>query len=490
VSTPPPAGPAFLDLPELANERVGGAAIATNDDFFAQKENLLRVHEAQWRDDAYTDNGKWMDGWESRRRREPGYDWCVVRLGLPGAIHGVVVDTAFFRGNFPAECSLEACAVPGPLDLEQLKSAQWTELFPRSTLGGDRKNFFTHVRLNIFPDGGVARLRVHGAPLADPARVSAFGGLVDLAALENGAHVISCSDMFFGSRHNLIKPDRAVNMGDGWETRRRRGPGNDWSLVRLFAPGTVQRLEVDTTFFKGNAPGRCLLEGAYDPHALGEPNRPFRELVESPLQPHTRHFFDHQLRRLGPISHVKLSVFPDGGVARLRVWGELAAPPSPALDRLHALSPEAATAALLSCCGSKAWAAALAARRPFEDVPALLRQAERVWWEATPADWREAFAAHPRIGSASAPPREALEQAGTASAASQTLARLQELNARYVAAHGFIFIVCASGKSAEQMLALLEARVGRSTEDELQTAAEEQAQITALRLQRWLAESA
>jgi allantoicase len=384
------------------------------------------------------------------------------------------------------------------LEIERLQTAKWEELIPRSALGGDRKNFFavapgarfTHVRLNIFPDGGVARLRVHGAPLADPKRVSAFGGLVDLAALENGAHVISCSDMFFGSRHNLIKPGAAVNMGDGWETKRRRGPGNDWSLVRLFAPGTVQRIEVDTTFFKGNAPGRCVLEGTFAPDARGEPTRPFRTLVESPLQPHTRHFFDHQLRRLGPISHLKLSVFPDGGVARLRVWGELAAPPDAGLDRLNALPAEAAAAALITCCGSKAWAAALAARRPFEDVPALLRQAERAWWQRSPADWREAFAAHPRIGSASAPPREAQEQAGALDAGAQIQERLKEFNARYLAAHGFIFIVCASGKSAPQLRALLESRLGRSTEDELQTAAEEQAQITALRLARWLKENA
>ena len=259
----------FLDLPDLACEAVGGAALATNDDFFAEKENLLRAHEAVWKDHEYTDRGKWMDGWESRRRREAGHDWCIVRLGLPGVIRGVVVDTAFFRGNFPESCAMYATQVDDPLDLRALEHATWTEVLPRARLQGDHKNAFeiddrhryTHVRLEIFPDGGVARLRVHGNVVPDWDRLTAIGGPVDLAAAENGGSVPVCSDMFFGSRHNLVLPGRAPNMSEGWETKRRRGPGNDWTIVELGARGVLRRVEVDTTHFRGNAPGKILLEG-------------------------------------------------------------------------------------------------------------------------------------------------------------------------------------------------------------------------------------
>lgn len=489
--------PDFVDYPDLAAERVGGAAIATNDDFFAEKENLLKGHEAEWRDHEYTHKGKWMDGWESRRRREPGYDWCVVRLGLPGVIKGFVVDTRWFRGNFPESCSLEAATLSGPLDLREMQTAQWVELVPRAKLQGDSKNCFevsdarrfTHVRLNIFPDGGVARLRVHGEVVPDWGALRAHGGLVDLAALENGAYVLSCSDMFFGSRHNLIKPDRAVNMGDGWETKRRRGPGNDWSLVRLAAAGTLQRLEVDTTHFKGNAPGRCLVEACVAPRdAKPEALTGWRAVVESPLQPHTRHFFDEQLRRVGPVTHVRLSVFPDGGVARFRAWGELTEEPHAALTKLNALPTDHAAAELLKACGSRRWAAAMAGARPFESVAALRRIAEREWWRLGDVDHLEAFGAHPRIGDKGGGKWSAQEQAGAANAESAVLAKLEHQNGAYFEKHGFIFIVCATGRSAAEMLALLEARLPNDKATELRTAAEEQAKITQLRLSKWLAE--
>lgn len=493
------SAPDFVDFPDLAAERVGGAAISTNDDFFAEKENLLKAHEAEWRDHEYTHKGKWMDGWESRRRREAGYDWCVVRLGLPGVIKGFVVDTKWFRGNFPESCSLEAATLPGPLDIHEINGARWVELVPRAKLQGDSKNFFsvsdnrrfTHVRLNIFPDGGVARLRVHGEVVPDWSKLRGFGGLVDLGALENGAYVLSCSDMFFGSRHNLIKPDRAVNMGDGWETKRRRGPGHDWSLVRLAATGTLQRIEVDTTHFKGNAPGKCLLEACVGPRdAKPESLEGWRTVVESPLQPHTRHVFDEQLRRVGPVSHVRLSVFPDGGVARLRLWGELEDAPSSALSRLNEVEAATATAIFLKVCGSKKWALSMTAARPFENVPALMRMAEREWWKSKEGDFLEAFEAHPKIGTQHGGKWSAQEQAGALAAAAPTLAKLSVQNEVYLKKFGFIFIVCATGKTAEEMLGLLEARLVNEREHELRTAAEEQAKITLLRLQKWLTENA
>jgi allantoicase len=328
----------FRDLPDLACESVGGAALLCNDEFFAEKEGLLREHAAEWKDHAYTDRGKWMDGWETRRRRPaPGpddHDWCVIRLGLPGVIHGVVVDTAFFRGNFPATCAVWAAEIDDPLDLAALDAARWVELVPRSVLAGDSKNAFavaararfTHVRLDIYPDGGVARLRVHGQVVPRWAALRALGGPIDLAALAHGAVVESCSDMFFGKRENLIKPGPSRSMADGWETRRRRGPGHDWAIVRLAAAGTIEQLVIDTSHFKGNAPGRGVVEGVHAPGAAVAELSGWRTLLATPLQPHTRAVFAGELRRIGPVSHLRLSVFPDGGVARLRAFGVLAGP--------------------------------------------------------------------------------------------------------------------------------------------------------------------
>jgi allantoicase len=489
----------FLDLPDLAAESVGGAALLCNDEFFAEKENLLRAHAAQWKDHLYTDRGKWMDGWETRRRREPGHDWCVVRLGLPGIIRGVVIDTAYFRGNYPESASLQACSIDDPLDLAALDSAHWTELLPRALLAGDSKNVFpiaieerfTHVRLNIFPDGGVARLRVHGVVVPSWERLRQHGGPIDLAALENGAIVETCSDMFFGSRNNLIKPGPSRSMADGWETRRRRGPGNDWAIIRLCAAGTVDSLEIDTSHFKGNAPGRCVVEGVdLSSLAPGEETLPagWRPMLSSALQPHTVHRFGSEIRRVGPVSHLRLSVFPDGGVARLRAWGRLEVEASPGLTQLHRLSADLARSALLRCCGAAAWAAAMEAQRPFENRSALLRIAEREYWKLDVDSWLEAFAAHPRIGAPSggrgdgAPAWSSEEQRGVIAADSELLVELAKANQAYIDRFGFVFLVCATGRSALDLLAELRRRISRPRDEEMRTATEEQLQITRLRL--------
>jgi len=491
----------WRDCIDLAAEQLGGVALLANDEFFAEKDNLLRARAAVWKEHEYTDRGKWMDGWETRRRREPGHDFCIVRLGLPGVIRGVVVDTAFFRGNFPAECSIDACALASHAnDLTAVAEpkAVWTEILPRTALRGDAKNEleitgagagerFTHVRLNIFPDGGVARLRVHGEVRPDWERLARHGSLVDVAALVNGGYSLACSDMFFGARQNLLAPGRPFNMADGWEMRRRRGPGHDWNLVRLGAPGTIRRLEIDTTHFRGNAPGRVMVEAAFAT-ASGTEAAAWRVLLpETRTQPHTVHVFDDELRVLGPMTHLRLNVFPDGGVARLRAFAELTRPGAAFADvtRLERLSPDEARSALLACCGSSRWAAWMASRRPFEDAAALLRQADRAWWALKEADWLEAFAAHPRIGGAArAGSWSSAEQSGVAHAAGAVLERLAAANVTYAERFGFSYIVCATGKSAEEMLALLELRLAHTRAEELRTAAEEQAKITRLRLAR------
>jgi allantoicase len=309
----------FLDLVDLASERLGAAVIEANDEFFAPKENLIKPGPAIWKGGDYTERGKWMDGWETRRRRDDGdHDWCIIRLGVRGIVRGVDVDTAFFKGNYPESCAIDAVVLAGDRDAR----SGWREILARSPLNGDSHNLFpidaataaTHLRLRIFPDGGVARLRVHGDVVADWDNLRRRGE-VDLAAVEHGGLVVACSDMFFGSRHNLIMPGDATHMGDGWETKRRRGPGYDWTIIRLGTPGTIRRIEVDTRHFKGNAPGACSLDASTDGHD-------WRELVaKTPLQPHARHTFEDQVHALGDVTHVRFNIFPDGGVGRLRLFG-------------------------------------------------------------------------------------------------------------------------------------------------------------------------
>jgi len=329
----------FTELIDLASERVGGAVLVANDDFFAPKENLLKASAPVFIEGKYTDRGKWMDGWESRRRRTPGFDWSIIRLGLPGIVRGVVVDTSFFRGNYPEHCSLEGATFSGlPTETDLTNEAvAWMPLLPQMPLSGDSQNSFpiqydervTHLRFKIFPDGGVARLRVYGEVVPDWDQLKRTG-YIDLAAVENGGLVLSCSDMFFGHRHNLIMPGRAANMSDGWETKRRRGPGHDWAIIKLGHAGHVHRIEVDTSHFKGNFPESCSLESCNLPNATTEEltnlSTQWSSVLErTKLQAHTRHYYDHELHDAGVATHLRFSIFPDGGVSRLRVYGTLTA---------------------------------------------------------------------------------------------------------------------------------------------------------------------
>jgi allantoicase len=321
---------AFRGLVDLAAESLGGRALYANDEFFAEKENLLKAGRGVFIEGKYTDRGKWMDGWESRRKRDlPGHDFCVIRLGVPGVARGVDIDTNHFLGNHPPYAALDgafAAATADPLAIE------WREILPRSPLKPGSQNFFalaggepiSHVRLRIYPDGGVARLRVYGDPHVDASRL---GGRIDLAALTNGARAITASDMFFGNVEQLILPGRPENMGGGWETRRRRGPGHDWAIVKLAARGFVEEIEVDTCHFKGNYPDRCSLDACVAPaEPLDALNWQTAEWVpvlgETKLEADAIHRFG-ELVELGPWDYVRLNIFPDGGVARLRCWGKV-----------------------------------------------------------------------------------------------------------------------------------------------------------------------
>ncbi|MFD5827572.1 allantoicase [Lentzea sp. NPDC060358] len=305
-------------LPDLASRAVGGGVVWANDELFAERENLIRPTEPVYQVYTFGHKGQIYDGWETRRRREPGVDQAVVRLGMPGVVRGIVVDTAFFKGNYPPFCWVEGAQAegyPGPGEI-----TGWFPLVERSALQGDEKHYFdvregrrvTHVRLTIDPDGGVARLRVHGEPLADP-RLLVPG--IDLAALENGAVVTGCSNMFYSSPNNLIAPGQATVMGEGWETARRRDDGNDWVSLRLAAAGAVRLVELDTSHFKGNAPGWASVTACDE---RTDPDTWFDLLPRTRLQPDTRHRFVVDETEA---TAVRLDIHPDGGMARLRVLG-------------------------------------------------------------------------------------------------------------------------------------------------------------------------
>jgi allantoicase len=327
----------FTHLIDLAAEAAGGQTLHATDDFFAAKENLLKAGRGVFIPEKFTENGKWMDGWESRRKRVPGHDVCLIRLGLSGVIRGLDVDTNHFTGNYPEHASVEACEAPIDASAEALLSPEtrWTELLPITKLEGGSQNLFpvasdrrwTHLKLHIYPDGGVARLRVHGEVLPDWKRAPRVDGLVDLAAVTNGGVAQLAADMYFGHMQHLIMPGDPVNMGGGWETRRRRGPGNDWIIVRLGANGVIRRAVVDTMHFKGNYPDRCSIEGCRIPRDVPNDYLASRSiewveiLASTKLQAHMKHPFEKELRSAGPFSHVRLNIYPDGGVARLRLWG-------------------------------------------------------------------------------------------------------------------------------------------------------------------------
>jgi allantoicase len=385
AATPPPA---FALLPDLAARLLGGSVMWANDEFFADKENLIRSEPPMFTPGDFTHKGQRYDGWETRRRRPSDrgeHDSAIIRLGAPGVLRGIVVDTAFFLGNYPPRCSIEATCYegyPGPTELQR---AGWVTVVPPHALHGGAVHYlpirgldrrFTHVRLNMLPDGGIARLRVHGEPVADPAFLA--GLTADLAALRDGARITACSDAFYGRPDNLLMPGRPHTMGEGWENARRRGAGNDWVEIALIAEGRPRVLELDTTHFKGNAPYKVRVRGARliretaaprdqapgtrvpaaipagrngtasvgtsmstgstsAAQAAGQSAHWFELLPPTRLQPDTEHRFllppppadstapTHRSAdsATAPVTHLRIDVYPDGGMARVRVLGPL-----------------------------------------------------------------------------------------------------------------------------------------------------------------------
>ncbi|MFT4036485.1 MAG: allantoicase [Patulibacter sp.] len=325
----------FSRYPDLASRLLGSSVPWANDELFAARDNLIEPSTPVFHPATFGTRGQVYDGWETRRRRDAGpdaYDEAIIRLGVPGIVFAVDIDTSHFTGNYPPEASVEGCAVAGYPDLNVVRDADWRPLVRRAPLQADAHNRFTvlesadphdddaiagelvtHVRLRIYPDGGVARLRVHGTPVLDPRIVDA--GPFDLAALENGGLVLDSSNAFYSSATNLILPGPARTMGEGWETARRRDHGHDWVIFQLAAAGHVRLIELDASHFVGNAPGSCIVEGRHG-------DEPWQEVLpRTPVQPDVRHRFPVADADTGPLTQLRLNVYPDGGLARLRAFG-------------------------------------------------------------------------------------------------------------------------------------------------------------------------
>lgn len=465
---------------DLISERVGGRVLSVNDEFFAPAENLLKADSPVAKDE-YTDRGKWMDGWETRRRREPGHDWAIIKLGMGGRVRRVTVDTSHFTGNFPEQFSLDAAGIDNP------EEAEWVELIAPTDLSGssvatfevDDRHRVEMIRFNIYPDGGVARLRVEGDPI--PAmQLVCPDGETDLGVASVGGEVIDVSDFHFSHPSNLLRPVSSAGMWDGWETRRRRDDGHDWVVVRLGLAGSVERLIVDTSHFKGNAPGSVSADLSDD----GVYWTKVADRVQvSPDQANVV-----EMDGLSA-SYLRLSIHPDGGLARLRVLGTPSRQSASAkrVEYLNSLLPQPAGHFFHTACASSAWVEGMVGRRPFGSVQAVLQEVELTFSNLSEADWLEAFGGHPRIGERGDATANR-EQAGTSSATQETIRSLLDVNRRYEEKFGFTYIVYATGKTADQMLRIARERLANDREDEVANAAAEQRKITATRLRRMLCE--
>ena len=323
--------PSFTKLIDLAAERLGGKALSCSDDFFAEKENLLKPGRGIFIPGKYTDRGKWMDGWESRRKRISGHDHCIIQLATSGKIFGVDIDTNHFLGNHPPYASIDACNAQPATGID-FENVHWQEILPKLPLqpGSQNlyeindRNIYTHLRLNIYPDGGVARLKVYGEIFKDWNLIGE-DETIDLATAINGARAIACNDMFFSHMDNLIMPGRGINMGDGWETKRSRVAGNkDWVIIRLAHEGVIDKILIDTKHFKGNYPDSCLLEGCKisidNESGLSTSEIQWETILpQSKLSADYEHNFESISKN--SFTHVRLSIFPDGGISRMRLWG-------------------------------------------------------------------------------------------------------------------------------------------------------------------------
>ena len=317
-------------LIDLAQPRLGTKVIYKTDDFFASAHRIINPAPAVWKEGVFDTHGKWMDGWESRRKRTSGHDYLILKLGKPGRIKKIDVDTSHFNGNQPSMVSLEGCSLAKN---QTIKQAKWFQILGKKKTKANSHHFFsvsnnkviTHVKFNIFPDGGVARLRLYGNIATE--NIKYGNQVINLTAMVNGASVIACNNEHFGKAENILAPGKAINMGDGWETRRRRGPGYDWLIINSVPGKQIKAIEISTHHFKGNYPSHCTLQAAYVKKGsanqiIKQSNKWKHLLNQAKLSPNKTHKFKNQLMKNDKINYIKINIFPDGGISRIKLIGK------------------------------------------------------------------------------------------------------------------------------------------------------------------------
>ena len=315
----------------LADPRLGSKVIFKTDDFFASANRIINPNPPIFKDGVFDRHGKWMDGWETRRRRKKGFDYLIIKLGKPGRIFSVDIDTTHFSGNQPMYASLEACQNNKKLN----SSSKWSKILNYKKLGPNKnhkfsiknKSIFTHVKLNIYPDGGVARLRLYGE--IETKNINYGSKTVNLTSMLNGASIVGCNNEHFGRAENVLSPGRGKNMGDGWETRRSRGKNFDWLIIKMGRTGKINKIEIDTHHFKGNYPDRCSVQGIFIPKKLSnnsivKKSNKWKTLVnKAKLHPHKKHNFKIKTPKTNKVNYIRINIYPDGGISRIRTFGKV-----------------------------------------------------------------------------------------------------------------------------------------------------------------------
>ena len=435
-----------------------------------------------------------VDGWQTRRRQGRGHDWVVLRLGVPGIVDECLIDTTGFEHTCPSEISIEGCVAPHNTRCDDLQN--WTELVARANVVGGKKNSysvdsrerFTHIRLNIFPDGGVARLRVFGVPI--PAWMGPGkneGRDIDLVARSQGGSVFFLSEGSLEARQDLIMP----GLRGGWRTRRRRELGSEWVVLRLVGPSNISALTLDTAGLGADCPDKAWVEAS----TVSDPGDEdwFELLPPQLVLTDTEHTFQEELRPNSELLWLRLHVAPDGGMTRLRAWGSLTESglTQARLAFLNSASKSLLATLFKQVCHSDRWSEAMSRSRPFLDLNDLLSKGEAAWAKCEEEDWKQALDGHPRIGDkAKGNSLAAKWSKGEQSKAQKTdesvLERLREAQDQYFEKFGFIFLICASGLGSQEILAATEQRLENSPDHELKLVAREQAKITQLRLEKLL----
>ena len=322
----------FKNTVNLAETKFGSKIIYKTDEFFGAASRILRAEKPVFKEGVYDKHGKWMDGWETRRKRKHGHDYLIIKLGRPGKLFNVDIDTSFFSGNQPNQASLEACySKKNPT-----KKTIWKTILNKKKLRPDKNhNFkiynqstFNFVKLNIFPDGGVARIRLNG--IVDLEKINLSEKNFNLSSILNGSTILGCNNEHFGKAENVLSPGTGVNMGDGWETRRSRGKNFDWIIIKFGSPGIIDRLEIDTHHFKGNYPDSITVQSELVTNKpklkriLSESKNWKLVLGKTKLKPHRKHTFKTNAINKNKVNCLRINIYPDGGISRIRAFGKVA----------------------------------------------------------------------------------------------------------------------------------------------------------------------